>query len=176
MLYTLGARATYSEVADLLIGCHHRIRETLALARRIAIAAPSASISRESVRAAAARVRRYFVEDFPVHQVDEEEDLFPLLAGRRDTVDVALVRLRAEHAAVDADVAKLVSLCTVLEHDPSQLAALAAELCQLVDGLDAMLVAHLRFEEHHLFPAIELLSARERENLVARMRARRERR
>lgn len=172
MLFTLGARAHYGDVADLLLACHHRVREHLALARRIALAPPSTSI--ESIRAAATRVRRYFAEAFPYHQADEEEDLFPRLAGRTAELDETIARLHAEHDACDSHVAQLVSLCTLLEREPETLRAQAAELAALVGTIEALLIAHIRFEERALFPAIDLLSAREREEILARMRARRD--
>jgi iron-sulfur cluster repair protein YtfE (RIC family) len=172
MLFTLGSRASYGDVADILLACHQRIREHLALARRIATAPPS--IANESVRAAALRVRRYFAESFPLHQADEEEDLFPLLAGRSEEVDQTIAHLVKDHAIWHGDVERLVAFCATLEHDPASLPVHATELARLLETLEAVLVAHIRFEEKALFPAIDLLSARERQDVLARIRARRD--
>jgi iron-sulfur cluster repair protein YtfE (RIC family) len=172
MYFNVGSRTRFGDVADLLIACHHRVREHLALARRIANA--PASTSHESVRAAAARVRCYFGEAFALHHADEEEDLFPLLAGRSDTIDRAIAQLVADHDACDRPVAELVAVCTELERDPAVLPMWTAVLFGLVETLEQTLVAHIRLEEQTIFPAIELLSAREREGVLARMRARRD--
>jgi iron-sulfur cluster repair protein YtfE (RIC family) len=172
MYFKIGSQARFGDVADLLIACHHRVREHLALARRIANA--PASTSHDSVRAAALRVRRYFGEAFALHHADEEEDLFPLLAGRSDTVDRAIAQLVADHDTCEPPVAALVALCTELEQDPSSLPVWSPELFRLVETLEQTLVAHIRLEEQTIFPAIELLSAREREGILASMRARRD--
>ncbi|HLL21020.1 MAG TPA: hemerythrin domain-containing protein [Kofleriaceae bacterium] len=172
MLFQLGSRAVNGDIADLLLACHHRIREQLALARRIANA--PAGTSAESIRAAAERVRRYFAIAFPLHRQDEEDDLFPRLAGRSDTLDAAIRRLSHDHDAHEAHVARLVALCVALEREPETHAARARELADVANEVELELVQHLALEERVVFPAIEMLAADERQAILQRMRARRD--
>lgn len=171
MLFTLGQRARSGDVVDLLLACHHRIREHLALARRLAHA--PALTTADAIRAAAERVRRYFAEAFPQHRADEEEDLFPRLLGRSDDLDVAIGRLCHDHGAHDRYVASLLDACAALERDPGQLHALAERIDADARALEDELLAHIMLEERTVFPAIALLSAEDKAEIVARMRARR---
>lgn len=171
MYFTLGQRARTGDVVDLLLACHHRIREHLALARRIATA--RADTPHDSIAAAAARVRSYFGIAFPLHRDDEEVDIFPRLAHRSAEVDAALARLVQDHAQHDQAVTTVVSLCEALEREPSKLAAHAADLARALQALEGELDAHTRLEEAVVFPAIEQMSAQEREEIHACMRKRR---
>jgi hypothetical protein len=65
MIVQLGARTTGNDVVDMLAACHERIRTFSTMACAIA--------SGGDVREAAAAVRRYFAEAYPLHVADEEE-------------------------------------------------------------------------------------------------------
>jgi iron-sulfur cluster repair protein YtfE (RIC family) len=171
MLFTVGSRAPTGDVVDLLVACHHRIREHLVLARRIATA-PAGS-PEESIRAAAARVRSYFGHAFPFHRADEEDDIFPLLVGHNDALDVAIGELVHDHEAHEAHVGRLVEICHAIEREPATVRVHTAELTTLVDTIEKELVEHLNLEERTVFPAIATLSWPEREGILARMRLRR---
>lgn len=173
MLFTVGrSRAHNGDVVDLLIACHHRVREHLALARRIASAPPTTAP--DSVRAAAARICRYFTEAFPLHRADEEEDLFPLLIGRSDELDAAIGALIGDHEDHELHVARLVALCTTLEQDPAQLHAVAVDLNETARVLEDELLGHIMLEERTVFPAIATLSVEERQTVFDKIRARRD--
>ena len=171
MLFTLGQRTQTGDVVDLLLGCHHRIREHLALARRLAHA--STNTSHDSIRAAAARVRTYFAVAFPLHRDDEEVDIFPRLLGRSDALDEAIGRLVHDHEEHDAAVAAVVAICQTLERDPALLREHAGDLAARTRSLETELEAHIKLEETTVFPAISRMSAHEREEIHARMRTRR---
>jgi iron-sulfur cluster repair protein YtfE (RIC family) len=171
MLFTLGQRSKSGDVVDLLLACHHRIREHLALARRLSHA--SAATAPDSVRGAAARVRSYFATAFPLHREDEEHDIFPLLLGQTDMLDAAIGELMADHEDHDCHVAAIVAVCAALEHDPSRLHAHANELALHVKALEDDLLAHVSLEEQTVFPAIARLPAELRQQIHDRMRARR---
>jgi len=172
MLFTLGQRTQSGDVVDLLLACHHRIREHIALARRIATA--PVTTAPDSVRAAAKRVRTYFGMAFPLHRQDEEADIFPLLIGRSDVLDAAIGELMRDHEEHEQAVAAVVEICTTLEHDPAQQHVLAAKLGEAVRTLEDELTEHVTLEERTVFPAIAMMSTQEREGVLERMRARRE--
>jgi len=172
MLFTLGQRTQSGDVVDLLLACHHRIREHIALARRIANA--PATTAPDSVRAAAQRVRTYFAMAFPLHRKDEEDDIFPLLIGRSDVLDAAIGELMRDHDEHEQQVAAVVEICATLENDPSQQHVLAAKLGAAVRALEDEVAEHIGLEERTVFPAIAMMSTPERESIVERMQARRE--
>ena len=172
MLFTLGQRTRTGDIVDLLLACHHRIREHLALARRLAAA--RADTPHESIRGAAARVRTYFSLAFPLHRDDEEVDIFPRLAGRSAEVDAAIARLVEEHATHDEAVTAVIELCEALEREPATLAANATALARALQVLEGELDAHTRLEEAVVFPAISEMSAQEREEIHEGMRKRRQ--
>ncbi len=172
MLFQLGSRASNGDVVDLLIACHHRIREHLVLGRRIAHAPPHTTP--ESLRGAAGRVRDYFGRAFPLHRADEEDDIFPLLLGRSDQLDIAIGELMKDHGRHESLVATIVEICTEIERDPAQTAVHAERLSACVQELEKELVTHLSLEERTVFPAITTMKWEERQGILDRMRKRRE--
>lgn len=172
MLFSLGQRAPRGDVIDLLIACHRRILEHLALARRLATAPPSTPV--DHVRAAAARVHAYFAHAFPLHKLDEEEDIFPRLLGRDDELDAAIGMLLRDHDDHDREVAEIVAICDRLRQSPEQLHDDAECLAAATRALEDALVSHLALEERTVFPAIALMAGHERQEILDRMRARRD--
>lgn len=172
MLFPLGLHAHTGDLVDLLLACHRRVLEHLALGRRLAMA--PASTSHASIAAAAGRIRRYFADAFPLHRIDEEVDIFPRVVGVDDELDAAIGELLRDHEAHDTSVSTIVTICSDLEAHPSRLAAHAARLDEALRTLETELGAHIALEERMLFPAIARLSARERHEIVECIRARRE--
>jgi hypothetical protein len=80
MLIKIGPQKEISDIVDLLLECHERIRSFIGLAGRLANCGP---VSDTEVSDAAARVVRYFSESLPLHVADEEESILPRLLGRR---------------------------------------------------------------------------------------------
>jgi hypothetical protein len=144
-----GKRPTSDEPLDELLACHQRIRDMIALARRLAGAADAPA---DEVAAAALRVRRYFVEALPRHVEDEEASLLPRLRGRGDALDAALTAMHDQHGAQGPLEHALIALC-------DELAA---------DGV------HLAGEEGVVFPALAALPDADRRAIRAEMRARRD--
>ena len=171
MLFSLGERTRSGDVVDLLLACHHRVREHLAIARRLAQAPAEPPL--DSIRAAACRVRTYFSTAFRLHRQDEEQDIFPRLLGRSDELDAAVGELLHDHEDHERHIAAIVELCAVLEHHPSRLPAVAADLAEHVHVLEGELTAHILLEEQTMFPAIAKMSEAEREQIHECMRARR---
>lgn len=172
MLLALGRRPAAIELVDLLGECHTRIRRFLELAGQLATtqAPPEAE-----VRATAADIRRYFLEAFPLHLADEDEDIAPRLAGTSSEVDAALATMSADHVDHAPAIVRLVELCARLELDPTRHATLAPALAAAAHELVAQLSPHLELEERVLFPALQRLTAPERQAIQDAVRARRDR-
>src|SRR6185437_5656461 len=131
MLVQLGQRAAREDAVDLLVECHGRIRRFLGFARQLAVAqAPD-----DEVKAVAGQIRRYFAVAFPLHLADEEELVVPALATAGEPAAAALAEMRADHAAHDPAVVRLVEICGELERAPGALARLAPQLGAVADEL-----------------------------------------
>jgi hemerythrin-like domain-containing protein len=167
---SIGRKAPTPELVDLLSECHARIRRFLLIARELAhtVAPPV-----DDIRATAKDVRRYFGESMPLHVADEH-DIADRFAGRDPAVDTTLRQIRDDHAHHEPPLARLVELCGRLEDDPTQHAALAGELANVVEVLATELEGHLELEERSLFPFLRTLPASEREALRTAFRTRRD--
>lgn len=123
---------------------HHH---ALVLARRVA---REAGVAELELAALVASVRRAFDLELAPHFAIEEQELLPAL---RDAGEGALVdRTLAEHAALRGHLA---------DAERGDASALVA--------FGQLLAEHVRFEEHHLFPACE---ARLPDDVLARVAAR----
>lgn len=171
MLINIGQSSESSDVVDLLLACHDRIRFFIDLALRIAAAS---GVSDDEIRDASARVARYFSESFPLHVADEEESVIPRLTGHDSVVDRTLDAMHREHAGHEQDVALLLKTCVTLKDNPEELSRLRPTLHDAAFRLAAELNAHLAEEERIVMPAIRsLLSEEERATLLTELRARR---
>lgn len=170
MLHTIGARSSTAALNDLLAACHTRIRENLALAKRIAA---ETDHPLEEIREAAQKVRRYFALAFPLHVEDEELTIAPRLAKLGADIGVALTTVSDEHEAHRPLIEWLVSLLDRIVSEPQQLAKLQGMLAQTVNILGPLLEVHLEIEERVVFPALRKLGASDQAEIVAAMRARR---
>jgi iron-sulfur cluster repair protein YtfE (RIC family) len=165
-----GRRPTSDEPVDELLACHQRIRDMLALALRLG---RTSGVPAGEVAAAAARVRRYFVEALPRHVADEEDSLLPRLRGRDHALDAALAAMHDQHATQPALEAALVAVCDELAADPDRHAERAAALVAAASALGDAYAVHLAGEESIVFPALAALPDAERRAVRAEMRARR---
>lgn len=172
MLVQIGKRPEAQDVVALLIECHQRIRKFTAMARELATAHAAPP---DEIRDVASQVRRYFVESIPLHIADEEKDILPRLRGASPEVDRALAAMEADHAMHDSLVHRLVALCDELVRDPRQVAAVARELAEVADRLTREFSTHLDLEERVIFAALRQLPSEARAQVLAAMRARRDR-
>lgn len=169
MIVQLGQRSIEGDIDVLLSECHLRIRRFLSLAHRLA----TQKASYDELKAAAGQVRRYFVVAFPLHVADEDELILPRLIGRDRTADRALVRMHKEHLEHDDYVGHLIEICASIEREPHRLPKLAHALEASTVLLMRLLEPHMRMEERDIFPALKLLSRRQRDDIRDAMRARR---
>lgn len=171
MLVTLGPRDKTDDLVDLLAACHRRIREHLSLARRLAAAGDD--IPADEVQATALRIRRYFEIALPQHRADEEEDIAPRLRGKDAELDAMLEAMEAEHVLHEAPVERLVALCRAIEQDAQVLRVHQADLAVVTDALVRDFATHLEAEERLMFPALRMMPRAERDEIRAKLRARR---
>jgi hypothetical protein len=155
-----------------LLACHARIRDHLALAKRL-IGPEGAASSPSEVAAAGSALSRYFGVALPLHVADEEESLRPRLAGATELAPI-LEQLGDEHVAIEGVLGAVVPRFTLVGAEPARLGELTAVRDEL-GRLETLLEAHLALEETRLFPALEgLLPAAARAEILAEQRARRQ--
>jgi iron-sulfur cluster repair protein YtfE (RIC family) len=171
MLIQIGQQKESSDIVDLLLECHERIRFFTGLAGRLVRCGP---ISDDDVRDAAAKVVRYFSESLPLHVTDEEESILPRLLGRNASLDEALNTMRSEHDQHKQELESLLRLCRTLQNSPQQLSELSEMLRATVNTLEREFLVHLDQEERIVFPAIRtMLTVEDREAMLRELRARR---
>lgn len=172
MLMPLSLRSVPEDAVDLLRDCHARIRRYLVQARQLASAEAT---DPAEIRAAAGQIRRYFTEAFPLHVLEEDEQIAPRLRGASPDVDRALALMAGSHASHAGLAARLTAICASLEEDPRRLGLVATELGRVAALLATELEAHLELEERAIFPAVRKLPEPVREAIRGAIRARRAR-
>ncbi len=173
-LVTLGLReageGAPESLVEMLLACHTRIRRFARLALTVG-ARPE--LPPAEVKGAVAQCLRYFTEALPLHVRDEEDSLWPRLAGRSPALDATLAQMRAQHFA---HVSRLNALQAALEAVLARPGEPAAhrQLAATASTLETDFEEHLALEETELFPSLEdALPAEEREAIIAELRARR---
>jgi hemerythrin-like domain-containing protein len=161
----------HAHVADLLADCHARIRYFASLAVRICD-----ECCPVDAREAAARIRRYFVEAYPLHVADEHESILPRLRARAPESEPMLQKLESEHRCLESKLPELLALCDALEHgDEAACKSAVAKLRSLGECMHTLLDAHLDNEEQNLFPLLrEKLTEEDVAAIRGEFRARRD--
>jgi iron-sulfur cluster repair protein YtfE (RIC family) len=154
---------------DLLLACHARIRKFARLAFTIGA---RTELPHDEVRAASAQCLRYFTEALPLHVRDEEDSLWPRLAGRSAAVDAALSQMRSQHFGHEAQLEALTGALLAVQAHPEDPSA-RRRLEQCAARLETDFAAHLTLEETNIFPHIDALSKKEQAQAVEELRARR---
>lgn len=158
-------------VSDLLADCHARIRYFADLAVRLAEGESCPVDAAE----AAARIRRYFTEAYPLHLADEHDSVLPRLRARAPEVEPLLQRLELEHRCLDAKLPELLDVCDGLESgDATRCREAVQKLRMLGECMHTLLYAHLENEEQQLFPLLrEKLTAEDVDAIRGEFRERR---
>ncbi len=170
-LVTIGARHRELSLVELQGACHHRIRDHLALARRLAT---EVGHSPEDVRETAQRIHRYFSIALPLHIADEDCSIAPRLRTTSTVVSVTLEVLAVQHETYQPLVDWLLSLLDRVVDRPDDIAAAQRMIGQTLDLLESQLLTHLELEEQAVFPALERLPLDKQLDIVREMRRRRE--
>ncbi len=170
MRHSLTKGAGSDDLLALLGECHERIRAFTDLAVEASRPEPTDA----DVAEACARCLRYFDEALPLHVADEEESVFPRLAGLSGDVDGALAAMHAQHLSHRPHVDDLAAALAALRDapaDPWRRNYLGTVASQLQDHFDE----HLALEEAVLFPLIaSSMTAAVQADVVRELRARRQ--
>ena len=166
------APSPHADVVDLLGDCHARIRYFASLAVRLADGERCPVNAAE----AAARIRRYFAEAYPLHVADENESVLPRLLARAPEAAALVERMELEHRRLDAKIPELLTVCETLEHgEPGACCAAVAKLRSLGECMHTLLEAHMTNEESLIFPLLrEHLTPEDVVAIREEFRARRE--
>jgi iron-sulfur cluster repair protein YtfE (RIC family) len=173
MLIQIGSgKKEPSDIVDLLLECHERIRSFIGLASRLA---GTGQPSHDEIRDAAKRVIRYFSEALPLHVADEEQTVLPRLSGRSLELDATLQDMHREHLEHEPQLQLLLQTCKTLEASPERLDDLRQTLLSAVSSLEASFITHLEQEERSILPAIRtLLTSEEQAVMLSELRSRRQ--
>jgi iron-sulfur cluster repair protein YtfE (RIC family) len=172
MLVQIRKHGAETDVVDLLLECHERIRTFLKMASDLAAVR---SAPDDEVRSVAAQIHRYFSEALPMHIADEQEQILPQIASWSPELDRALAQMMDEHVEHTHWVDRLTAICAILTSDPRQLAAVGPELGRVARELTAEMARHLDVEERVIFPALRQLTTEQRDEILRAMRERRAR-
>ena len=171
MYVQIGVPKEPSDIVDLLLECHERIRTFVGLAGRLA---NTKQPSVDEVRDAATRVARYFSEALPLHVADEEQSILPRLSGRDSELDEALNSMREQHRQHEEPLRVLLQTCEKLKSSPEALSTLRETLAGAASTLEKEFLIHLSEEEQIILPALRrCLTPEERAAIVSELRARR---
>lgn len=175
MLQILGASKPASPAegpAELLLGCHQRIRQFTELAARLASHEPA---SDADVADAALRVHRYHSIALPLHQADEELSIAPRLEPLvAPEIRYALAGMRRQHLELDETLATLLPLWERLAAEPGMRRQLAGRMAAAVTRMQGLWAHHLSVEEDLIFPELKrVLDAAQLAAITGEMRARR---
>src|SRR5215475_8091586 len=140
MYVQIGSPKEPSDVVDLLLECHERIRNFLGLACKLGKAQEPAM---DEIRDAASRVTRYFSEALPLHVADEEQSILPRLSGRSVELDETLQSMHSEHLEHDAQLQTLLATCSTLRASPEKLDELRPTLSSTATTLEKEFTTHL---------------------------------
>jgi len=137
---------------DMLAACHERVRRSLALLGRL-IAHVDVHGHDAKSRSAAIDVLRYFDLAAPLHHQDEEQHVFPMLAGSGDaSLAAAVAGLRADHARMEAHWAGLRIVLDAWSR-MNAVGVIDAVRRQQAVEFEHLYAAHIQTEEGVVFPA-----------------------
>lgn len=155
---------------ELLLACHADIRRFARLALTIG-ARPE--LPADEVRSGAEACLCFFTEVLPLHVSDEEDSLWPRLAGRSAALDATMAQMRAQHFGHVVRLAALAEALQLAQSRPNDACAHRL-LASAASTLETDFDDHLRLEESELFPSLALLPVELRELIIEESRARRQ--
>jgi hemerythrin-like domain-containing protein len=161
--------STFADPVRLLSECHRRVEMFLAVLVKCGEGAqPGAPPPPELANAL-----RYFREAAPKHTADEEESLFPRLAGRPEAAE-AMRGLEADHADAAPRHALVDRIGETWIAEGSISPETLREFRAAVAELATMYRRHIEIEDQELFPlAQRVLSPQEKHQVGREMASRR---
>jgi hemerythrin-like domain-containing protein len=144
----------FEQPLELLSDCHRRIEHFLEVLVAVHERAADGVLTSE-LRSPLEGALTYFATAAPKHTADEEESLFPRLkaAAVDDRTRGLLASLEREHVEADEHHRAVDTIGRKWLADGRLGAVESAELRRHLDGLRAIYQAHIRLEDHELFPA-----------------------
>lgn len=164
----------FEQPFEMLEACHDRVRRSLALLGKLVAYVATKGHDAQS-RSAAADVLRYFDLAAPLHHLDEETHVFPLLLEQGDTtVREAVLALQEDHTAMRHLWLRLRRV--LLDwRDAEAPAALTTAMRADATSFSALYADHLKAEETLVFPqARSRLDATDLAAMGRQMQARRQ--
>ena len=157
---------------DMLEACHERVLRSLALLQKLQDYLHDHPCD-DSARQAARDVLRYFDMAAPLHQEDEELQVFPPLLERGGADTVAAVReLQQDHEAMSANWQAARALLQALAEGSQE--SFSAPDEAVLARFAGVYAEHIRLEEDLVYPAARALLAPEAvQAMGAEMRRRR---
>lgn len=171
MLVTIGRKPALSDLVELLLECHGRIRGFVALAETIG--QEPAGTAAETIDGCA-RCMRYFTEALPLHVEDEEVSLLPRLHGLRPELDLVLATMERQHSEHEPVLQALLGALAAVRGAPDN-PLLRPRLAEVAAELRREFEAHLAAEETVIFPAVRALPPATQADILTELRMRRER-
>lgn len=163
----------FEQPFEMLHACHERVQRSLALLQRLLDHVATQGHDAAS-RSAAADVLRYFDLAAPLHHADEEQDVFPALAGVADVaLQADVAQLCREHVELAARWQSLRPILAALARADSS-GPLHGDVQAQVQAFAASYERHITLEEQRVYPAARArLAQAEQDAAGARMAARR---
>lgn len=164
----------FEQPFEMLEACHDRVRRSLALLGKLVEHVATQGHDAQS-RSAAADVLRYFDLAAPLHHLDEETHVFPLLLEQGDTtVREAVQTLQKDHVAMGQLWLQLRRV--LLDwRDAEAPAALTTAMRADAANFSTLYASHLKTEEGLVFPqARSRLNATDLAAMGRQMQARRQ--
>lgn len=174
MIRTIGLRKVDPprDLGSLLLECHERIRNFVALARAIA---RHDGVTTAQVVDGCERVTRYFSQALPLHVADEEQSIEPRLRQLEPELDAALETMCQQHSAHESVLQSFLTALADLRASPDDRER-RTHLGDIAAKLERDFAEHLALEEALIIPAIpRLLSESAEQAILSELRARRER-
>lgn len=141
----------FEQPFEMLEACHDRVRRSLALLGKLMAYVADHGHDAQS-RSAAADVLRYFDLAAPLHHLDEETHVFPLLLEQGDAaVREAVQSLQQDHVAMGHLWLRL-RLVLLNWRDAEAPATLTASTQADATSFSALYADHLKTEEGLVFP------------------------
>jgi hemerythrin-like domain-containing protein len=164
----------FEQPFEMLEACHDRVRRSLALLGKLVEHVAAQGHDAQS-RSAAADVLRYFDLAAPLHHLDEETHVFPLLLEQGDTtVREAVQSLQKDHVAMGQLWLQL-RRALLDWRDAEAPAALTTAMRADAASFSELYASHLKTEEGLVFPqARSRLNASDLAAMGRQMQARRQ--
>lgn len=156
-----------SNLADMLLECHKRIR---AISVKAQLFSRPQNISPQQITATAAELYRYFSRSLPAHASTEDQIMVPHLRGYSPELDMALTRMMHEHNAHKPLLSALLSIYEHLYDSPELYPQLRPELATITNKLVQEINSHLEHEEIEIIPTMHLLPPEEQAAMVQELR------